>query len=94
MPDADPDFSQAELYDRWTAADGRNKDRPAFVREYREAFAAYTSTSDPVPSPDASLKRYREWLERYRGTVTRQINDSEETDPHDESDDLADESDA
>jgi hypothetical protein len=60
----------------------RNKDRPAFVREHREAIHGHTETSDPIP--DGSLAEVRRWLESYKGTVTRQLNDeSPGTDPQD-----------
>jgi hypothetical protein len=61
----------------------RNKDRPAFVREYRDELHEHISTEEEIPDSD-SLKAVREWLGRYKGTVTRQLNDDVDgTDPHD-----------
>jgi hypothetical protein len=60
----------------------RNKDRPAFVREHREEIHDHTDTSEPIP--DGSLAEVRHWLDSYKGTVTRQLNDdSPGTDPQD-----------
>jgi hypothetical protein len=69
-------MDRAEIHDLWTAPaprDQQNKDRPAFVREHREAIAEHTDTGDPLPPPDASLARFSQWLDRYKGTVTRQL---------------------
>jgi hypothetical protein len=67
----------------------RNTDRPQFYREHRDEFAAHLSetTANKMPSPDASTYEWRQWLESHKGTVTRQLNDSEDgTDPTDEAD--------
>jgi hypothetical protein len=61
-------MDQAELFEVWQ----RNKHRPAFVRNYAEEIAQYINTEDPIPEGD-SLAATRRWLERYRGTVTRQL---------------------
>ena len=78
-------LTREELREIWEAQDGRNKHRPAVVRTHREAFVEHTETSDAVPDTEASLAEFRDWLDRYRGTITRQLNDDTEgTDPHDE----------
>jgi hypothetical protein len=75
-------MDRQELYELWQ----RNKDRPAFVREYADEIEQHTDTADPVP--DGTLFDVRQWLDSYKGTVTRQLNDSEEgTDPTDDADD-------
>lgn len=69
-------MDRATLRERWhgDAPGGRqNKDRPAWVRDHREAIAEHTDTSDPLPPPNANLWRYRRWLASYKGTVTRQL---------------------
>ena len=58
----------ADLRDLWS----RNKDRPAWVREHRDALAEYVDTDEPIP--DDQLWRVREWLNRYKSTVTKQLN--------------------
>jgi hypothetical protein len=62
-------MDQREVFEEWQA----NKDRPAYVREHRETLAEHIDTSDPIPE-DGTLSRVRDWLQRYRGTVTRQLN--------------------
>ena len=75
-------MDRAELYELWQ----RNKDRPAFVREYREAIHEHTDTDDPIP--DGSLYDVRQWLDAYKGVVTRQLNDADDgTDPQDQDQD-------
>jgi hypothetical protein len=72
-------MERAELFDLWE----RNKDRPAFVREYADEIEQHTDTADPVP--EGTLFDVRQWLESYKGTVTRQLNDDEDgTDPTDD----------
>jgi len=78
-------MEQDTLAKLWTADAGQglqNKDRPAFVREHADALDEHTDTDDPVPDPEsASMAAYRDWLERYKGTVTRQLsegNDAED----------------
>jgi len=70
-----PDVDRAELYDLWS----RNSDRPAFVREYREAIHEHTDTADPIP--DGSLAAVRRWMNRYKSVVTKQLRDGETTNP-------------
>lgn len=75
-------MDRSELFDVWQ----RNKDRPAFVREYADEIEAHTDTSDPVP--DGTLFDVRQWLDSYKGTVTRQLDDSADgTDPHNDTSD-------
>lgn len=72
-------MQRSELYELWEL----NKDRPAFVREYRDEIHGHTDTSEPIPT--GSLHDVRQWLEKYKGTVTRQLDDdSDDTDPHNE----------
>lgn len=66
MPDTD--LSRADLRELW----GRNKHRPAFIREHRDAIATHTNLDESPPESD-SLFQMREWLDRYMGTVTRQL---------------------
>ena len=61
-------MDRAQLYEQWQA----NKDRPAYVREHRETLEAHIDTTDPIPE-DGSLHEIREWLNDYKGTVTRQL---------------------
>jgi len=69
----------SDLLDRWQA----NNHRPTWVRENRDELNDATELSEPVP--DGSVFEIRRWLERYKGTVTRQLNDDEPgTDPHDD----------
>lgn len=73
------------LYDAWAGTDGYTpgKQRPAWVREHRDDLMDVLDVSEEIPT-DASLAAVRDWLERYRGTVTRQLNDAEDgSDPHD-----------
>lgn len=51
-----------------------NNDRPAFVREHRDAIHEYTATSEEIP--DKSLFEVRQWLTKYKATVSRQLNDA------------------
>ena len=75
----------AELYELWMA----NNDRPVWVRKNREAINEHTDLSEPVP--DASNAEMQRYLDRYKGTITRQLNDTVEgTDPEDAESDLAD----
>jgi len=67
-------MDRAQLKTIWS----ENNDRPAVVREYRDAIHEYTDTSDPVP--DGSLHDVREWLDRYKPVVTKQLRaDGENT---------------
>jgi hypothetical protein len=75
-------MDRSDLYELWQ----RNKDRPAFVRSHREAIHDHTDTEAPIP--DGSLYQVRQWLDSYKGTVTRQLND--DTDGTDPQDDAAD----
>lgn len=68
-------MDREELHDLWAA----NKDRPAFVRERREEIHEHTDTSDPIPDSD-SLAAVRDWLASYKGTVTRQLGESDMAD--------------
>jgi hypothetical protein len=64
----------------------RNNDRPQFVRNYHDAFQEHLSdtTAGHLPDPDASTFAYRQFLNDYKGTVTRQLNDeSPGSDPQD-----------
>jgi len=63
-------MDREELREVWS----ENKDRPAFVREHREEIHEYTDTNDPVP--DGSLHEVRQWLDRFKSTVTRQLGEN------------------
>jgi len=63
----------------------RNKDRPAFVREHREAIHQHTDTDEEIPN--GSLAEVRGWLDDYKGVVTRQLPDPVETSTTDEESD-------
>lgn len=52
-----------------------NKDRPAFVREHADALGDHLTVSESVPE-DGSMYQLRDWLERYRPTVTRQLDEA------------------
>lgn len=70
-------MDQAEVYDLWQADAGhdrQNKDRPAFVREHRDVIDEHIDTDDPLPGADDSLAAFAQWLDDYKGTVTRQLN--------------------
>jgi hypothetical protein len=62
------------LREQWQA----NNDRPAWVREHREAIHDHTDTSDRVP--EGELHEVRDWLSRFKGEVTKQLtgDDSED----------------
>jgi len=65
----------------------RIKDRPTAVREHRDtvADAVSDSVAAELPAPDDSPFAYRQFLNDYKGTVTRQVNDDEPgTDPTDD----------
>ena len=60
----------AQLRDDWK----QNNHRPAWVREHSDAIHEHTDTSEPIPN--GSLHAVRQWLDDYRGVVTRQLNDA------------------
>jgi len=81
-------MDRPELYAAWTGADGYPPihERPQAIAEHRDAINEYTNLSEPVPN--GSNHEIRAWLDRFKGTVTRQLNDSVDgTDPHDEAED-------
>ena len=64
-----------ELLELWTAPAGQgrqNKDRPAFLMEHAGELSEHVETDDAIPV-DGELADAREWLERYKGTVTQQL---------------------
>jgi len=68
------------LANQWSV----NNDRPAWIMENREELEEYIDTAEPIPANE-SLYDIRQWLARFKGTVTRQLNDDTEgTDPHDD----------
>lgn len=71
-------MDRADLRELWS----RNNDRPQFVREYRDAFAEHLSetTAGHLPAPDASTFEYRQFLNQYKGAVTRQLAENTTTD--------------
>jgi hypothetical protein len=67
------------LSELWNADAGRgrqNKDRPAFVREHRDALMEHTNTDDPIPEGGTAAE-LREWLATYKSTVTRQLKEGD-----------------
>jgi hypothetical protein len=68
-------MDRAELQELWD----RNKDRPAFVREYAAEIEAHTDTDEPIPT-DGSLYEVRQWLDSYKAVVTRQFGETDTTD--------------
>jgi len=76
--------SREDLFEAWQRG---GKDRPQFVRNYRETLVEHLSDGvvDALPGPNGTTLEYREFLNSYKGTVTRQLNDeTDETDPQDE----------
>jgi len=68
----------SDLLELWNADAGRgrqNKDRPAFVRQHRDALAEHTNTDDPIPE-DGTAADLRAWLGTYKATVTRQLGEN------------------
>ncbi|AFH22458.1 hypothetical protein OSG_eHP27_00030 [environmental Halophage eHP-27] len=65
-------MDREELFEIWQ----RNKDRPQFVREYREELQEHTTDGVEWPAPDASTFEYRQFLNRSKGTVTRQLGET------------------
>jgi len=57
----------SELYRKWN----QNKDRPAFVMEHADEINDHVETDERVPVK--SIYQVRQWLSRYKGTVTRQL---------------------
>lgn len=70
------------LFDAWQA----NKDRPAWVRENRDEIHDQTNTSEAIP--DGSIYEVRQWLQSYKGAVTRQLQPDD--DPDADADDSTD----
>lgn len=66
------DLSRSELYELWER--NGNKDRPQFVREYRESIDEHTTDGVALPAPEASTHAYRQFLNSYKGTVTGQLS--------------------
>jgi hypothetical protein len=59
------------------------KNRPAWVREHRDELHEHIDTSEDIP--DGPIYEVEAWLDRFKGTVTRQLNDDADgTDPQDE----------
>ena len=56
------------LREQWKA----NNHRPVWVREHREAINEHVDTSEPVP--EGGTFRLRQWLDKYKGVVTRQLS--------------------
>jgi len=62
------------LANQWQA----NNHRPAWVMENREALEEHIDTSEPIPE-SGSLYEIRQWLARFKGTVTKQLQDDADT---------------
>lgn len=78
------DLTREELRAAWEGEQGHaGKDRIKFVQVHADAIDEHTDIDEPVPpSRDAATA---DWLDRYKGTVTRQLNDAADgADPHDE----------
>jgi len=73
-------MDRAELFQAWQR-DG--KDRPQFVREYRDDLVEYLTEGvvESMPGPDGTVFEFRQFLNDYTGTVTKQLE--EDTDPQD-----------
>lgn len=65
-------MDQPTLREQWKA----NNHRPVWVREHREEIHEHTDTSDPIP--DKGPFHVRQWLERYRSVVTKQLRADDE----------------
>jgi len=59
-----------ELYGLWQSRG--HKDRPAWVLEHADEIEEHTDTSEPIPRD--SIYAVRDWLDRFKGTVTRQLS--------------------
>lgn len=59
----------AELHYQWH----ENNDRPAWVRANRQEIMDAVDIDDPVP--DGSLHDIRRWMDSYKSTVSRQLNE-------------------
>lgn len=64
------------FFETWQA----NKDRPSWVRNNRDAIMERVETDDPIPE---SLAAVGEWLDRYKSTVTAQLNPDNQDDSQD-----------
>jgi len=75
-------MERQELYEYFKE---RGTDRPVWVRENRDELMEHLNVDEPIPGEEASTYEVRDWLERYRSTISRQLNDdSDDADPHDE----------
>ena len=71
-----------DLGDLRRAWHATGKDRPAWVREHADDLRSHLTIDEDIPD-EGSMYRLRDWLERYRGTVTRQLDDAiDGADPH------------
>jgi len=72
-------MDRADLYEYFQE---RGKDRPVWVRENRDLLMEHLNVDEPIPGDEASTYAVRDWLDRYRGTVSRQLSpdDSEDGD--------------
>lgn len=61
------------LYERWQ----ENKDRPAWVRNNRSEIEERVEVGDRIPEPLAAID---DWLDKYKATVTRQLNPENDDD--------------
>lgn len=66
-------MDRQELYEEWQ----NNKHRPIYVREHRDVIHEHTDIDEPIP--DGSAAEVRDWLDSYKGTVTRQLGESDTT---------------
>ena len=54
----------------------QHNDRPQFVIEHADALEEHTNTSESIPTD--RVYKAREWLDRYRAVVTRQLREAVE----------------
>jgi hypothetical protein len=69
-------MDRTDMADLWD----RIKDRPQAVREHRDDLADHVSESvaAALPGPGDSAFAYRQFLNDYKGTVTRQLTEGDE----------------
>lgn len=58
-----------DLAEHWHA----NKDRPAWVRENREAIMDHVDTAEPIP--EGSIYEVRQWLSDYADDVSERLDE-------------------
>lgn len=64
-------MDRQRLFDLWR----ENNDRPQWVHNHRDEIHEYVDTSEPIPS--GGVAAVSRWLDRFKGTVTKQLDDAE-----------------